>query len=232
MNTACRGFPEKFSGIFFFIFSFLISSGQILDSIRASFHAKPKLTGGFATKTSFIDGFSSPVFSAHAGVDFNNHIRFGAGISWLKLSGYKPGRNNSPFYLDKIMYDSAGNISDTVHPALSFVYGHLIAEYIFFRTEKWQFGIPLKAGIGNSKYRYSYSGKEFTESKHFIMLYEPAVAGNYKFLRWLGAGIEAGYRLMLVNNKAIGSSFNSPVYDAKVIIFWGELYRNVFGRKP
>lgn len=219
--------------LFIFLSSFLLgvssgeASAQTLDSIRSSFHTRPHLTGGFGTNTSFINGFDSPIFNLYGGLDFNHHIRTGVGLSWLQLSPYKTGRNNSPFYLDKIITDVKGR-SDTVHPALSFRYFDVYAEYIFYKSKRWQFSVPLQLGIGNSKYEYRYKGATFTEYKHLVFLYQPAVSGYYRIFPWFGVGLDVGYRFMIINNKYIGGKFNSPVYNAYAIVFWDSLYKMFF----
>lgn len=213
--------------LFFASTVFVSARGQMMDSIYTAFGKKPKLTGGFSTKTSFIDGFNSPVFSVQGGLDFNRVVRTGFSWNWIKLSPYKPGRNNTPFYLDKILVDSLGK-PDTLHPALQLSYLSYFFEYIFFRSRFWQFSIPLQAGAGASRYQYMYQGSKTKEDRHFILLYEPAVSGKYKITKWLGIGVDIGYRFMIINNKKIGSKFNSPVYDFKVLLFIGSLYKAVF----
>jgi len=217
-----------------FVFSLLLaalcplpSHAQIIDSIKLSLHKKPKLVGGFGTKNTFIDGFNAPVFSARIGAEFNHHIRFGGGINWLKLPDYEAGRDNTPFYLQKIIIDSTGK-ADTLHPALKLSYFNYYVEYIFYRTRHWQFSIPIQFGMGGSSYEYNYRGERSEENKHFIFLYEPAVSGHYKVLKWFGLGVDVGYRFLLINNKKIGSRFNSPVYDLKAMIFPVPLYKAIF----
>lgn len=204
------------------------ASAQIFDSIQASFNKKPSLIGGFATKSTFIGGFRSPIFTARAGLDFDNRIRMGAGISWLKLADYKVGENNIPFYLDKSFTDASG--PHTVHPALQFRYVNLFVEYVYYKAGKWQFSFPIQFGVGDSRYKYNFNGKNIIESRHAIFLYEPAVSGQYKIVSWFGVGLDVGYRIMMISNKNIGSKFNSPVYDIKALVFWGELYKKVFGK--
>lgn len=228
-------FSSSFNRIFFcfillhlpFAILHLPLHSQIIDSIKLSLHKKPKLMGGIGTKNTFIDGFNAPVFSARIGVEFNHHIRFGGGINWLKLPDYRADIDNTPFYLEKIIIDSAGK-SDTLHPALQFSYFNYFVEYIFYRTRHWQFSIPLQFGMGGSKYKYNYRGENREENRHFIFLYEPSVSGHYKLLKWFGVGMDVGYRFMLINNKKIGSRFNSPMYDIKVMIFLGPLYKAIF----
>jgi hypothetical protein len=199
---------------------------QGFDSLCVSFHKKPRLIVGVATKTTFINGFRSPVFTARAGVEFNRIVRMGLGVSWIKVSRYRADRNNTPFYLDKVLSDTSG--IHTVHPKLELRYVHVFFEYVYFHSRRWQFSIPLQAGAGNSRYKYNYNGQIITESPHWILLYEPAVSGQYKPLSWLGLGFDVGLRIMVVTNRHIGYKFNSPVYDLRAVIFWGELYRMAF----
>ncbi len=238
MTFKCRSFRKGYASAFFFrVFVFLLplavlhisAKAQVLDSIQASLKHKPRLVGGFATKNTFINGFRSPVFTARAGVDYNNHIRMGLGISWLKLGDYDPGADNTPFYLDKTVIDPSGVY--TLHPALQFRYINVFLDYVYFKSGKWQFSIPIQFGVGDSRYKYSFKGENVIESRHLIVIYDPAVSGQYKIVKWFGLGLDVGYRIMLMSNKHIGSKFNSPVYDIKALIFWGELYNLVIRKK-
>jgi hypothetical protein len=229
MNFECRSFRKGFASAFFFLLffglSFLQSHSQVLDSIQFCFKKKPHLTGGISTKNTFINGFTSPVYTARMGLDFDNRIKMGIGISWLKLSKYHIGRDNTPFYIDKYIADQSG--LQIVHPELQFRYVNLFVEYVYYKTGKWQFSIPILIGVGDSRYKYNFNDRPIVESKHLIFLYEPVVSGQYKINKWFGAGLDVGYRIMIIGNRHIGSKFNSPIYDLGVIIFWGELYRTV-----
>ena len=66
------------------------------------------------------------------------------------------------------------------------------------------------------------------KDKHTIMLYEPAVAWQYKIVKWFGVGGDVGYRLILIKNDAIPENFNSPVYSFKAMIYYDELYKMIF----
>ena len=233
MNFKCRSFRKGFSSAFFFltflIFCHLKGNSQVLDSLQASLKKTPRLLGGVATKNTFINGFRSPIYTARIGLDFDSRIKFGMGISWLKLSKYEVGRNNTPFYIDKTFADLSGY--HTVHPALQFRYVNLFVDYVYYNVGKWQFSVPVQIGIGDSRYKYSYGDENVIEARHIIFLYEPVVSGQYKIIKWFGVGLDVGYRIMVISNKNIGSKFNSPVYDIKTIIFWGELYKAVMNEK-
>ncbi len=87
-------------------------------------------------------------------------------------------------------------------------------------------------GIGLSQYDYrDEDGKKHTIGQSGILLYEPALSGQYKITRWFGLGMGAGFRIMLINNKGISSRFNSPIYIFKIKVFFGEIYRSIFLKK-
>ena len=230
----CRSFRKGSSAFVFFLISLfpyfpISSSAQVVDSIRTSFHKKPKLIGGINSKNTFINGFLSPVYTASAGLDFNHTVRIGAGYSWLQVFPYENEKDNTPFYIDKTFSDASGIY--TVHPALRFNYVNLFFEYVYFKSNKWQFSVPLQVGVGNSEYQYNFNEKNISEDKHTILLYEPTVSGQYRIIKWFGIGLDVGYRIMLISNKNIGGKFNSPILNAGAIIYWGELYRMVFPKK-
>jgi hypothetical protein len=231
-SNECRSFRKGASAFFFVCFlavgmlSSVEASAQMFDSISHAFCKKPRLIGGFATKTTFIDGFRSPIFTARVGLEFNKTVRVGAGISWLQLSPPRAGKDNTPFYIAETFSDASG--AHTVYPALEFRYANVFFEYVYYRSGKWQFSVPLQIGAGGSEYKYNYNGENKVQDRHWILLYEPAVSGQYKIVKWFGVGLDVGLRVMAVTNKNIGYKFNSPVYDIKAIIFWGELYRMVF----
>ena len=224
-------------GIIFLLFYFFVlivtlsgveASAQMFDSIQSSFHKNCRLIGGFSTKTTFISGFQSPIFTVRAGLKFNDLVTVGAGVSWLQLSPYNKARNNDPFYLDKQFSDAQGNY--TVHPELNFRYVDVFFEYVYYRNKKWQFSVPLQVGAGDSWYSYNFNGLQTVQDRHFVLLYEPAVSGTYKIIPWLGVGLDVGLRIMVVTNKNIGTKFDSPMYSVGMVVFWGEVYKSVFRR--
>jgi hypothetical protein len=237
MHIKCRSFRKGSSAFFFRILLLLLffivalsgveASAQVIDSIRTALHKRPNVIGSFGTNTSFINGFNSPIFSMNGALDFGHRVRFGLGVSWLQLSPYQKGADNTPFYLDKIITNTQGK-NDTVHPALSFSHYDIYLEYVFYKTKRWQFSVPLLFGIGNSKFKYNYNGQGFTEHKHMILMYQPAASGYYKIFRWFGVGLDVGYRFMIINNRSIGDKFNSPIYNTYVLVFWDTLYKMFF----
>jgi hypothetical protein len=80
-------------------------------------------------------------------------------------------------------------------------------------------------GVGNSFLQYEGAEGLRVISKSRVVLYEPAMAFEYKILKVLGVGVGFGYRIMLKNNRSIEQQFTSPVYALRVRLIFDELYR-------
>jgi hypothetical protein len=212
-------FGKIFKGVFFVLFflvffSKIYSQVNFIDSIKISLQKKPNLIGNFSTRYAFIDHISSPILNIWGGLNFGNTFRVGAGFAFLK----------NPYQTDQIINSAISPIR------IEFNYFNVFAEYVFYRTPKWEFSIPLFFGIGDSYIRYINSNSAIKHTKKLILLYEPVISGHYKLFPWLGIGADIGYRLMLKNNKSIDRKFNSPVYGFGLLIFTKELY-NIYLRK-
>ena len=201
------------------IFAGLLSvqpvKSQFLDDIRAALKTKPKFLFKFDSRNSFVSNQRARIFGWKIGADFNGKFRIGGGFN--SLSG-----RHSPFF-DRVVF--AANNKDTLYVArLSFNYISYFVDYVFFANKKWEFSIPIQMGIGSSYYSYTADSiGEQQIDRGGIILYEPAITGQYKFTKWFGLGFGAGFRLMLVNNKAIDNKFNSPIYIFKAKVFLAEI---------
>lgn len=191
---------------------------QVMDSISASFKKKPTLTGGFSTRQTFIDGFKAPVWSARIGVDFNNRVRLGGGISFLK----------EPYLVELPVRNTVTGLNDTVSADMHLQYFHYHFEYVYFKTKKWEFSVPVELGFGRSFNDLRYGGTAQRDDSRFVFIYQPVVTGYYRFTFWFGLGADVGYRFLLTNDKATRQQFSAPVYAINTIIFWGALYKKVF----
>ena len=199
-----------------------ISRAQIFDSIQDAIKNKPKIIFRFDSRNSFIDDSKAKIFGWKIGVEFNNLIRIGGGYNRL-VERHDPS-------LDKVLYKENGVDTFTI-AELQFNYISYFIEYVFFDTRHWEFSVPLQIGIGGSRYEYRGENGQLQEhNAKGVILFEPAVSMQFKITKWLGFGAGAGYRLMLLNNKAIEKKFNSPIYIFKFKIFLGDFMRSFSGK--
>ena len=193
-------------------------SHNFIDSIQAGLKKTPKFIFKFDTRNSFIANQSARIFGWKIGVEFGNTLRIGGGF-------YTLVKHSSA--LDKTIFDANG--TDTLATAkLMFNYIAYFVDYIFYKKKKWEFSIPLQIGIGRSRYEYTgQDGSLIRLARKTVLLYEPAITGHYKVTKWFGIGMGAGFRIMLINNKALDRKFNSPIYILKIKIFLGDIYRAI-----
>lgn len=202
-----------------FTFSF-VTEAQLADSIRVALKAKPRFSFRLDNRHSFTATTSSKILGFKIGAEFDTRFRVGGGLNILSS------------YLSKPVYmDSAGFITDTIPSYLKMTYMGYFIEYVFFRTKRWEFSIPLQVGIGNTRYEYVYNMKKHSRDRSLIVNYEANITGHYKIFDWFGVGAGIGYQLMLKDNPAIKENFNTPVYVFKLKVFLGEIYRSVFPKK-
>ena len=187
------------------------ASSQFLDSIRLSLKKNPKFLFKFDTRNSFIANQSARIFGWNVGVEFGKTLRIGGGFHTLIKHGSA---------LDKII--------DGDTAILKFNYFAYFIDYVFYKRKKWEFSIPLQIGIGSSRYEFTDQNSSLIKlERKIVVLYEPAITGHYKITKWFGVGMGAGFRIMIVNNKALDKKFNSPIYILNVKIFLGDIYKAI-----
>jgi len=183
---------------------------------------KPFLT--LDTYTTFIGKRGADVWGFRAGVEWKGHWRFGAGynkvssdiIEWKKLEG-----------ADR---ELAGK--DSTKAQLFFRFYPLSIEYIAYRKDPWQVGIPMLLGYGNSYFEYfDLKNERQPLFRKGVMAMQPGCNVQYKVLKWLSISAGLGYRLMLINNPMIDAELNSPVLSLGFRLFPGEIYHSIKGEK-
>ena len=201
-----------------FIFLFALSnlcSAQFADSLRVAFHGKKSLDFGFDSRNSFIDNRRVGVQCLKMGVDFGKKITIGLGYAWLNT--------NTPVYNKIIIHDGELNKDTLITKRLSLQYVCGYINYIYYKSKRWEFSVPLQIGFGKLGYRYDYKGLNKKEEAGFCFLYEPEVNVKFTILRWLGVEGDVGYRLLFQGNHFIKDTFNSPLFAVGVFIIWNEL---------
>ena len=201
----------------FLIFSVCASGQSFEDDIKSALKKKPILDLRSDSRHSFINQSGVSVFGVKGGIEFDRKLRFGLGFNILATE------------LNSIItYDYEGIPTTTDDARLVFYHITPYLEYVFYKQNRWEVSVPIQFGFGNSYYTYkTESGQRFNDKRKFILTYEPAITAQYKIFKYFGPGFGVGYRLMLIDNKAIKETFNSPVYIFRFKIFFGEIYRDL-----
>jgi len=194
---------------FISILSFFILSiqghAQLFDSIRTSFDYKPKFLVKFDTRNSFISNQYAKIHGIKVGLSFNKTTNIGVGYHWMPKRLIEPTLPNS------------NNVD------LKFGYAVVFFEYNFYKSKYWSAEIPVQIGLG--KAQYDDVDLDITKDSSWIVIYEPAMTIEYKFLRYFGIGGGVGYRLAIKSNRKIKESFTAPEYILRVKIYFGDIYK-------
>lgn len=145
----------------------------------------------------------------------DKRIAMGIGYAWLNGS--------TPIYNPHTFYDSERKIDTTVNRRLSIQYLCFYFNYIYYKSRRWEFSVPLQIGAGKISYNYQYFGRSRKDDAGYCFLYEPEVNVKFTALRWLGVEADLGYRFLFQQNHFIRNTFNSPLFAFGVFIVWNEL---------
>jgi hypothetical protein len=200
------------------------AQSRVLEEIQTSLNHKPRFVFSFDGRNTFIAGQNARLFGLRPALDFNEKLRIGLGLYGLNSQ------------IDRVLIAQSANVdlqNDTLPVKLQFAYLALFAEYAFYRSRHWEFGIPLALGLGSSSYVFQPAGsKPLVFHERSIMLAEGAIYSQYRVLPWLGIQVSAGYRQILKRNRSVPGNFSGPIYTIAIKVFLGKLYRSVFPPKP
>jgi hypothetical protein len=172
------------------------------------------------TYYSSVGNRGADVFGIKAGVEVDKICRFAAGYNKITTDvvEYKKLPPSEVPY--------AGQ--EEVKAQLYMQYFPVMAEFIVYDKDPWQFSLPEQIGYGRSYFQYFDTGGDNRKVfDHGVVIMDLGVAGQYKVLKWFGAGIGLGYRLMLVNNPDIDTDFNTPMVSLRLKFFFGEIYKSI-----
>ncbi len=188
---------------------------QFVDSLHKAFHGKKSFNVDFDSRNSFVDNKRVGVHCLKLGVEFGKKIAMGVGYAWLNV--------NTPIYNKYVFYDNEAKKDTAVNRRLSLQYVCCYFNYIYFKSKRWEFSVPLQVGVGKLGYNYSYKGLNKKDDAGFCFLYEPEVNVKFTIFKWLGVEGDVGYRLLFQGNHFIKNTFNSPLFAVGVFIVWNEL---------
>lgn len=190
---------------------------QLLDTLAASFQQPHKFFFTVDFSKTFGANNGTDVIGFKLGSAQNQRIYYGLGYYIL----------NTDVVKNKTV--QAENGIDTLVPAvLKLRFITINAEYIFYRSEHWQFGAPMNVGYGNTYYEYykTAGNKAKTEKSHSAILTFGG-SGHYKFCPWVGLGFGIGYATTMGTNKNQDENFNGWTYSFGVKIFFDEIYETL-----
>ena len=171
----------------------------------------------FDNHGSWVFGKRTDMFAIRFGLQVKERYRFGMGF-------YKTSKEISLKPLE--------TAEDTIGMFVKFSYTSWFFEYVFYKDYKWEFSIPL--GLGKGKADLRKTSAKFDTNEMVVVDKIPiasiSIEAHYRFLRFLGIGVGAGYRAVLGDNESL-KAFSAPMYILKLDIYIGELYKYFFRRE-
>lgn len=174
---------------------------QMFDSIQDSFRYKPKVFFKLDARNAFVTNSFTKMNGVKIGLSFKNTTRVGIGYSWMKQFELK----------------------DSTDVNVQFGYVAPFIEYNFYKSKRWNGEIPVQLGIGKSRYKNVETKTVYYSA--WMIVYEPAMTFEYRFLKYFGVGAGAGYRFVIKMNKEIKEKFASPIYILRFKIYFGDIYK-------
>jgi hypothetical protein len=203
--------------LIFFILILKCGSAQYMDTLHAVLKGRASIDARLESRYSFINNEIIGVTGFRLGAAFQRKLRIGGGLSWLKTNFSQTFHSS----------DTTELIKSSVK-YLKFGYTCLYADFVFYKTKRWQLSVPIQVGAGltwfQPKINYNLYGPD---AKYFLLLYEPGITVQFKVFKWFGLGADVAYRFAMTNRK-IAPNLNSPTYSFKILFWFDELYYMAF----
>lgn len=202
----------------FVLFAFFFNANaQLLDSFKVILKSKSSIDLRLESRYSFINNDFAGISGIRAGVSFRRKLRLGGGVSWLKSDIVEN---------EYIPNDNGILISTPKYLRLAYIC--LYADFVFYKTKRWQVSVPLQTGIGATWFQYKKGYDLSSNNKKLLLLYEPGISTHFKVFKWFGLGVAVGYRFAIKNNSAISDRLSSPTYAFKILFWADQLYYDLF----
>ncbi len=208
---------KRFLLISILVNAYYTTQGQFLDTLVASLRQPQKFYCTVDFSKSFGGNSGTDVIGIKLGMVQNKRIYYGLGYYIL----------NTDVVNDITIKKDDG--ADTIVPAqLKLRFFTINSEYVFYKNNRLQFGIPINIGYGRSYYKYfkSKGNKEKTDASGSMLLTIGA-SGQFKVIPWIGLGFGMGYATTLGTNKYNDRDFGAWIYNFGVKIYFEEIYNTV-----
>lgn len=178
---------------------------QSVDDFANSLKAKRSFYFTWDSKATFISNEYAQVKSLKLGFDLGGKTKFGIGYNWYK------GDISRPFSTSESAFRGR----------LKFRYASIFTEYVYFLNDKWEATIPAQIGFGITQYNHPTTKEKLDGAGGFFLVYEASSTLVYRFLRYFGAGLGVGFRLVLLTgDNPYKENFQSPVLTLRTKVYF------------
>jgi hypothetical protein len=101
-------------------------------------------------------------------------------------------------------------------------------DYAFYQRGPWEVRLPVQIGIGAGSTVYTDAeGEKQQVDRTGLLIYEPAMTVQYRFLKYFGVGAGWGYRLVVQTGEKLGENLSAPIYIFGLRIFFDDIWKDV-----
>lgn len=188
--------------------------GQLLDSIGIFLEEPARIVVKADVRGGFISNRSVRFVGVKAGFDHGKRFQYGIGYSLL-----------FPSEAREVTVDGQVRAG-----RLRMGYVAPYVDYAFYQRGPWEARIPVQIGFGAGSLGYfDAQGRRITTARSGLILYEPAMTIQYRFLRYFGVGAGWGFRIVIQTGQDLGERLTAPVYIFGLRVFLGDIWRDMQG---
>ena len=200
--------------VFFVLLARLSTAhGQLLDSIALFAAQPPRVVAKLDIRGSFISNQSARIMGVKLGLEHAGRFQYGIGYSFL----------STPVSREEVIADLGPTVL-----RLRVGYVSPYVDYAFYQRGPWEVRIPVQIGFGGASTVYTDGeGRVQRYQRTALLIYEPAMTVQYRFLNYLGVGAGWGFRLVVQTGDKLGENLNAPIYAVGLRVFIGDLWRDL-----
>ncbi|MGV3638192.1 MAG: hypothetical protein ACO1NQ_11185 [Flavobacteriales bacterium] len=193
----------------------LSGSAQLLDSIALFTKEPPRLIVRLDLKGSFVSNRNVRMVGVKVGWEHARRFQYGVGYSFL----FTP--------VEKERFVDGLGIRST---RLRLGYVNAYVDYAFYQRGPWEVRIPVQVGVGSGSVVYrDPADRRQKLFRSGVVIYEPCMTVQYRFLKYFGVGAGWGYRLVMRTRHSLDERLTAPIYTLGFRIFFEDLYRDLGG---
>ena len=202
-------------GLFLFItlLSFSFGKAQLLDSIALFMQEPPRPVFRLDIRGSFVSNRNVRLMGAKLGLEHARRFQYGVGYSFL----FTP--------VERVEQVEGVGLT-TVKVRVGYITPYI--DYAFYQRGPWEVRLPVQIGIGAGSTVYTDAeGEKQQVDRTGLLIYEPAMTVQYRFLKYFGVGAGWGYRLVVQTGENLGEDLSAPIYIFGLRIFFDDIWKDV-----
>jgi hypothetical protein len=208
--------PLKRTLSFLFCCSIVAGSAraQLLDSIALFLEEPGRTVVKLDMRGSFVSNSNVRMTGVKLGLEHAKRFQYGVGYSFL----WTP-----------VVRDRDVPLLGKRSTRLRLGYANAYVDYAFYQRGPWEMRIPVQVGVGSGSVVYEdLGGRKQKLYRTGVIVWEPAMTVQYRFLKYFGAGAGWGYRLVMHTRSGLDERLTAPIYTLGLRVFFGDLW-NDFG---